>query len=382
VASSSSGLDISYQSSNEEVASINGSTVTIIGAGTTTITALLEGNLNYNAAPGVSQTLVVNKNPQTIIFDELAAKTFGDSPFDLTALASSDLPVNFSSSDNSVATVSGNTVTITGAGSTTITASQPGNAFYAGAPDVPQTLVVHKADQFITLDPLPEKYANDPAFQLTATASSGLEISYQSSNEEVASINGSTVTIIGVGTTTIIALQEGNQNYTAAVGVSQTLVVNKNPQTITFDELPAKTFGDSPYDLTAIASSGLPVSFSSSDNSVATVSDPENDNTWTVTIIGAGSTTITASQPGNDANSPAPDVSRTLLVHKADQFVALDPLPEKYVDDPAFQLEAIASSGLEISYQSSNEEVAVMNRSYRYHHRSGYSYDHRLTGRK
>jgi Ethanolamine utilization protein EutJ (predicted chaperonin) len=358
---SSTGLDIIYQSSNEEVASISGSTVTIIGAGTTTITALQEGNLNYNAAPGVSQTLVVNKNPQTIIFDELAAKTFGDIPFELTALASSDLPVNFSSSNTSVATVSGNTVTITGAGSTTITASQPGNASYAAAPDVPQILVVQKTDQFITLDPLPEKYANDPAFQLTAIASSGLEISYQSSNEEVASINGSTVTIIGVGTTTITASQEGDENYNAAAGVSQTLVVNKNPQTITFDELVAKTFGDSPFDLTAIASSGLPINYTSSDNTIATISDTDGDDIWTVTVLGAGSTVITASQPGNDANSPAPDASQTLVVNKADQFVTLDPLPEKYVDDPAFELTAIASSGLEINYQSSNEEVAVMN---------------------
>jgi Ethanolamine utilization protein EutJ (predicted chaperonin) len=355
-ATASSGLDVSYQSSNESVASINGTTVTIIGAGTTTITALQEGNENYNAAPGVSQTLVVNKNSQTITFDELATKTFGDSPFDLTATTSSGLPINFTSSNTSVATVSGNTVTITGAGSTTITASQPGNAFYSVATDVSRTFTVSKAGQTIAVfNPLPDKLVTDPAFQLTATLSSGLTPQYSSSNADVATISGSTVTIVGSGTTTITAFHEGNENYNAAPGVSQTLVVNKNSQIITFDELATKTFGDSPFDLTAITSSGLPVNFTSSNTSVATVSGN------TVTITGAGSITITASQPGNASYAAAADVSRTFTVKKADQTITLfNPLPDKLVTDPAFQLTATLSSGLTPQYSSSNADVATI----------------------
>ncbi len=54
-------------------------------------------------------------------------------------------------SDNTtVATVTGNIVHITGAGTAVITASQAGNTNYNAAPDVPQTLTVNKANQTIT----------------------------------------------------------------------------------------------------------------------------------------------------------------------------------------------------------------------------------------
>ena len=58
----------------------------------------------------------------TITFNTLAPKTTTDAPFALTATASSGLAVIYSSSNPNVAIISGNTVTITGAGSTTITA--------------------------------------------------------------------------------------------------------------------------------------------------------------------------------------------------------------------------------------------------------------------
>jgi len=63
-------------------------------------------------------------------------------------------------------------------------------------------------------------------FSLSATASSGLALSYASSNTSVATVSGSTVTIVGAGTTDITASQAGNANYTAASDVVQTLTVN------------------------------------------------------------------------------------------------------------------------------------------------------------
>jgi RHS repeat-associated protein len=69
---------------------------------------------------------------QTIAsFNPFPLRTFGDAPISLNATASSALPVSYSSSNTSVATVFGNTVTIVGYGTTTITASQPGDNNYA-----------------------------------------------------------------------------------------------------------------------------------------------------------------------------------------------------------------------------------------------------------
>ena len=353
-ATSSLGLPVSYTSSDETVATVSGNVVTIIAPGSTTITASQPGTTDYVAATSVVQTLTVNKADQTISFAALAAKTYGDAAFELTATANSGLPVSYTSSNTSVATVSGSTVTIVGAGSAVITASQAGDANYNAATPVEQTLVVNKKEQTITFDALAAKTVWDAAFELSATASSGLPVSYTSSNESVATVSGSTVTIVGPGSTTITASQPGNEDYQSATPVDQVLSVGKASQSITFNAFEPKVIGSAAFELTATASSGLPVSYTSSDETVATV------NGSTLTIVGVGSAIITASQAGNDQYNAATPVEQTLTVNKLDQSVTFGTLAPKAVGDAAFDLSATASSGLAVSYTSSDETVAIV----------------------
>jgi len=93
-----------------------------------------------------SGSLVIEKAPQTITFAPLPTATFGDAPSALGATASSGLSVSYDSGNPSVATVSGNMVTIVGAGNTNIAASQDGDANYEAAPDELQLLTVILAD--------------------------------------------------------------------------------------------------------------------------------------------------------------------------------------------------------------------------------------------
>jgi 2',3'-cyclic-nucleotide 2'-phosphodiesterase (5'-nucleotidase family) len=90
-------------------------------------------------------TLVVGKAGQSISFPALADAAVGASPFAVTATASSGLPVTLSSSNPAVATVSGMTVMVVGAGTTTITASQLGDGDHLAATEVSQNLVVTPA---------------------------------------------------------------------------------------------------------------------------------------------------------------------------------------------------------------------------------------------
>jgi len=353
-ASASSGLDVSFSSSNESVAMIDGNTITIVGAGSTTITASQAGNDNYNIASPVDQVLTVNKVDQTITFDPLATKTMGDAPFELTATASSGLDISYSSSDENVATIEGNIVTIVGAGNANIFASQAGNEEYNAADSVDQVLTVNKADQTITFGPLDSKTMGDAPFELTAVASSGLDVSYSSSNENVATIDGNAVTIVGAGSTTITASQTGNKDYNAAASVDLVLTVNKADQTITFGPLDSKTMGDAPFELTATASSGRDISYTISDETVATI---EGD---TLTIVGTGSATITASQAGDDNYNAAVPVDQLLTVNKADQTITFDPLATKTLGEPPFALTASSSSGLTVNYTSSDETIAII----------------------
>ncbi|MGD1031461.1 MAG: immunoglobulin domain-containing protein [Opitutaceae bacterium] len=356
-ATASSGLAVSYTSSNTSVATIAGSTVTIVGAGTATITASQAGNTNYGAATSVTQTLTVNKASQTITFPAISSVGYGAAPFNLTATAGAGMSVSYTSSNTSVATINGSTVTIVGMGSTTITASQAGNANYNAATSVTQTLTVTKATQTITFGAIPTQSVGEAPFILSATASSGLPVTYTSSNTSVATVNGGTVSVVGKGSSTITASQAGNADYQAATSVSQTLTVTQvtlASQTITFPAIPAVTYGASPITLGATSSSGLPVSYTVLYTSVATVSGS------TATIVGVGTTTITATQAGNSTYSAAPSVTQSLTVNKASQTIAFDAIPSQAIGSAPFTLGASASSGLPLTYTSSNKAVATV----------------------
>jgi hypothetical protein len=80
--------------------------------------------------------------------------------------------------------------------------------------------------QTISFGALPAKTFGDTSFALTATASSGLTVTYMSSDPLVASISGNAVTILKAGATTITASQAGNASYSAATPVAQLLTVN------------------------------------------------------------------------------------------------------------------------------------------------------------
>ncbi len=81
-------------------------------------------------------------------------------------------------------------------------------------------------NQTITFNPIADKYSNDPPFALSATASSGLPVTF-SVVSGPATITGNTVTLSGSpGTVTIRASQEGNADYNAAPPVDRSFTVN------------------------------------------------------------------------------------------------------------------------------------------------------------
>lgn len=305
-ASATSGLPISYSSSNPGVATIVGNSVVINGAGECTITASQTGNSNYHSAQPVERVLKVDKATQFISLGSLIDKTYGDEPFSLTATSSSGLPVYYNS-NSPLIFITGNQITILGAGAVEITASQSGNANYLPAEEVVRTLTINKAPQTITFNPISQKTFGDLPFTLTALTNSGLPITFSSQYDSLLTITGNIGTIIGAGSLNVYATQPGNENYLPKT-VDQTLIINKAPQTITFLALPTKKFGDGPFSISASSISGLPVSFSSNRKTVARVSGN------TVTIVGAGTAPIVASQLGNANYLAAPNVIQPLVV--------------------------------------------------------------------
>ncbi|MBK7660286.1 MAG: hypothetical protein IPJ28_14650 [Betaproteobacteria bacterium] len=126
--------------------------------------------------------------------------------------------------------------------------------------------------QSITFAPLADRPVNDAPFAVSATASSGLAVTFSSSTPSVCTVSGATVTLLAVGNCTVAANQAGDVFWAAAAPVARTFAVNKLAQSITFAALADRTLGDAPFGLTATASSGLAVTFSSTTTPVCTVS--------------------------------------------------------------------------------------------------------------
>ena len=171
-----------------------------------------------------SLIIPVTLTAQTITFTQTLDKKYNESPFTLTATASSALGMTYSSSNPSVATITGNIVTLKGLGTSEITARQAGNTTYAPAKYI-RILTVSKGDQTITFNPIPPQAVGYPDFNLTATASSGLTVSFTSSNPAVATVTGTLVHIVGEGTTVITASQAGSALWNLAPDVPQNLTV-------------------------------------------------------------------------------------------------------------------------------------------------------------
>jgi len=100
---------------------------------------------------------LAGKFAQVINFDELADKTFGDADYSLAATSTSGLPVDFSSSNATVVTVSGTTVTVNGAGESLIYASQAGDDTYA-AVTFERHQLVNQATATISISNLAQEY--------------------------------------------------------------------------------------------------------------------------------------------------------------------------------------------------------------------------------
>lgn len=163
------------------------------------------------------------------------------------------------------------------------------------------------------------------AVRFTATVASaegtpGGTVQFQIDGADFASpvelTNGSAtseaISSLTVGEHVITAAYGGNVNFSASTG-SESIVIDKAGQSITFGDLADRSYGEAPFAVSAAASSGLPVSFSASGDCAV--------STDTVTINKAGSCAITASQDGDENFHPAPPVTQPFSIAKAAQTI-------------------------------------------------------------
>jgi hypothetical protein len=159
-----------------------------------------------------------------------------------------------------------------------------------------------------------------------------------------------------------IILNKGVQSFKLAFGgssgvfkldnfiLTQTGIV-KQDQSIKFFTIPNKVVGSADFAPEATASSGLPVSLSSSNTSVVTIVN------GTIHSIGTGTATITATQAGDSNYNAAPDATQEFrIVAAVDGSIKLITIADTYVHD----------SKLTINYGSADNLVTAASGRYAY----------------
>ena len=183
-----------------------------VGGGTTTISAAIGA---LDASTVLTVTGVQPSTPETVTFAPLPDRVFGAADFALTATSSSGQPVDYAAAGS--CSVAGGRVHVTGAGTCTITASR-------GSASVTRTFTIAKAGQTITFGALPGRTVGDADFAVSATASSGLGVTFSASG--ACTVSAGKVHLTGRGTCTITATQAGNANYGAAPAVARTFAID------------------------------------------------------------------------------------------------------------------------------------------------------------
>jgi DNA-binding beta-propeller fold protein YncE len=187
-------------------------------------------------------------------------------------------------------------------GTVSFTSNDPDEQAYTFA--ISATLLKPLLAQEISYTPVANKTYGDAPFLLSATASSGLPVSY--TVDGPADLAGSTLTITGAGLVTIFIDQDGNEEYKAARSVSLSFTVYKASQTIGFT-LADRPWQAEPVTLAGTASSGLLLSY-------LVVSGPASVSGNALTLTGAGQVTVRATQAGDSNYKAAPPVERSFTV--------------------------------------------------------------------
>jgi hypothetical protein len=233
-----SGLPVTLTSTSPTVCTVSGTTVTPLAVGTCVLAADQPGDRTYAPATRVVRTatvtaLAVAPRTQTIAFAPQRTHPIGTTTVELSATASSGLPVSFSVDPaSSGCTVSGSTLTFAGPGSCTVVADQPGDDHFVAAPrvtavlEVPAAPAVAPKAQAITFSPQRTFPVGTTTVELSATASSGLPVSFSvDPASSGCTVSGSTLTFAGPGSCTVLADQPGDRDFLAAPRVTATLTV-------------------------------------------------------------------------------------------------------------------------------------------------------------
>jgi len=206
--------------------------------GMATLAKTVDGAMANNIATYMAALLGNSasvKTSQVITFIQPLDQQIGVTPSALSASASSNLPITISSNTSQVCTVMGMNLTYVGAGTCSLTASQAGNSTYSSAPPVTVSFAVKSASGLILTNQTisfvgPSALLVGTSVTLTATATSGIAVTFASATPTTCTVSGSTLMPIAVGACIVTAYQGGDAIYAAAPIITKSAVVSATTQ--------------------------------------------------------------------------------------------------------------------------------------------------------
>lgn len=190
-------------------------------------------------------------------------------------------------------------------------------------------------------------------YNFSVSASSGLPVAVTSSDPSIIEVAAGKLIVHKPGTVTFTASQGGDVNFKSTTE-TLTIEIPRLTQTITFAAIANKTMLDDPFNVDASSSAGLHLSFTSSDISIAEVSDEGR-----ITIKKAGTVTITASRDADDIYDAPQPVSRTFTISKITQTVNFGLIANRTISDGSILLQATSSSGLPVTFESDSDHISI-----------------------
>lgn len=327
-ATTTSGLAITYSSNNTSVATVTGNTLTIVGIGTANITAAQAGNANYNPATDIVRTLTVTARPLTITGLTGVSRIYNAT----TTASASGTPalVNVVAGDESDVLLSG-TPTYTFANANVGTGKAITTTGF--------TLTGAKASNYSLTQP--SLTANITTKSITVSGAVAQNKSYDGTT--IATITGGTLVGVeaadaanvnlspngvfvsanaGTGIAVSVAITGSAVSNYSLAQPGLTANITRLDQTITFNDVPVLVLPSASINLNDYASSsqGQVLSYSSSNPSIASVSGS------TLTVVGAGTVTITASQLGSTNYNAAENVTKVITIITKPVAVAANPV--------------------------------------------------------
>ncbi len=270
-ASASSDLPVAYSldaTSGSDVCRLSGATLLFTGVGSCVVNATQAGDgVAYDAAAPVQMTIPVELHPQSIS-SSVSSLAYVGQTIDLTATADSGLPVTYvldAATPTGVCTLTGSRLSLTGAGTCSLVASQGGDATYSPASPValsirvvvPYVAPTPASQPQVISTPTPPPVQVGGSYTLSATTSSGLPVSYQvdTTSSSVCRLEGSTLEFLSGGTCVVSLSQAGDGSYLPAPEVRELISVSTLGVTVILAPAARVVYGQ-PVVVTATVTSG------------------------------------------------------------------------------------------------------------------------------